>query len=362
MPLYLRPRPVPSPLSNRHANPYATVALPRPFVQIRAQRLTKAQLRELLVSSPHDATQWIKAAAQADIFPAQIVWGQLLLDGTRVARDPKAAFVWFERAAQSGDLDGQNMVGRCYEQGWGVEPNPKLATDFFELAAAAGHAWGQVNLAQMLMRGGNPADRSRCFELFRTAAEGGTSKVNLKAMNSLARFLEEGWTVPADPRGALYWYSRAAVLGDHWAQYNLSTILHAGGDFAGADVWLGRAVSGGDHGFRRRIAPLLLARSEIGLRRHGFEALKRIAGSGRPADVEAYTTAVREAAAAASKAEEPNRLFELPASDERPDARRRLQTSIGRCVVRYLAGRIEAISRHIARSSTSTSSRSKGTL
>jgi len=366
MPIHPQPRAVPERLSKkpakRPASPYASVALPRPLLQIRAQRLTQAQLRDLLVGNPHDATQWIKAAAEADIIPAQIVWGQLLLDGMRVARDPAAAFVWFERAAQSGDPDGQNMVGRCYEQGWGVEPDPKLATEFFELAAAAGHVWGQVNLGQMLMRGGNPADRPRSFELFRAAAEGGISKANLKAMNSLARFLEEGWAVPANPRGALYWYSRAAALGDHWAQYNLATILHARGDLAGADVLLERAVSGSDNGFRRRIAPLLLARGELALRRHGLEALRRVAASGSPADVQAYASALGDSSATPSDLEDARRPSELPATDGRPDSRSCPQASIGRGLVGYLGGRIAAMSRRIARLSNSTSSCSKGTL
>ncbi|WP_025034753.1 tetratricopeptide repeat protein [Bradyrhizobium sp. DOA9] len=324
--------------------------------------MTKAQLRELLVSNPHDATQWIKAAAEADISPAQIVWGQLLLDGTRIARDPAAAFVWFERAARSGDPDGQNMVGRCYEQGWGVEPNPKLATEFFELAAAAGHVWAQVNLAQMLMRGGNPADRPRSFELFRAAAEGGTSKANLKAMNSLARFLEEGWVVPADPERALHWYRRAAVLGDHWAQYNLATILLGGGDLSAADAWLERAVAGSDDGFRRRIAPLLLARSEPAIRRHGLEALKRVAASGRAADVVAYASAVGEAATTGSQREPAKRHSEQPATETHPAEPRYRLTSIGGRLVGILSCRFEAISRRIARPSNATSAYSEGAL
>ncbi|UWU66146.1 tetratricopeptide repeat protein [Bradyrhizobium sp. NC92] len=358
MPNDLLPTRIPKRISESLASPYASITLPRPVLQIRAQRLTKSQLRDLLVSNPHDATHWVGAAAEADIIPAQIVWGQLLLDGTRVARDPAAAFVWFERAAQSGDPDGQNMVGRCYERGWGVEPDPKLATSFFEAAAASGHVWGQVNLAQMLMRGGNPADRPRSFELFRAAAEGGTSKANLKAMNSLARFLEEGWVVPADPRGALYWYNRAAALGDHWAQYNLATILHAGGDAAGADVWLERAISASDSGFRRRIAPLLLVRSELALRRHGLEALKRMAASGNPADVQAYASAVHETAAASSDIDGARRRSMQPPGHGGADSRWGLPTSIVRCLVDYFAGRIEAISRRITKPSNATSSSS----
>ena len=349
-------------MSKNVASPYASLVFPQQVLQICPQRLTTEQLRDLLIRSPHDATRWIKAAAEADIGPAQIVWGQLLLDGTRVARDPAAAFVWFKRAAQSGDPDARNMVGRCYEQGWGVEPNPKLATEFFELAAAAGHVWAQVNLAQMLMRGGDPADRPRSFELFRAAAEGGTSKANLKAMNSLARFLEEGWVGPADPGRALHWYRRAVVLGDHWAQYNLATILLAGGDLSAADAWLERAVAGSDDGFRRRIAPLLLARSEPAIRRHGVEALRRVAASGRDADVLAYASVVGEAAATATKHEQAKRHSDQPATATHPTEPGYRPTSIGRRLVGILACRFEAISRRIARPSNATSSYSEGAL
>jgi TPR repeat protein len=194
------------------------------------------------------------------------------------------------------------------------------------------------------------------------AAEGGTSKAHLKAMNSLARFLEEGWAVPANPTGALYWYSRAAALGDHWAQYNLATILHARGDLAGADVWLKRAVSGSDNGFRRLIAPLLLARGELALRRHGLEALRRVAASGSPADVQAYASAVSDFAATPSDLEDARRLSEPAATDGRPASRSCPQASTGRGLVRYLAGRIAAISRRIAKPSNATSSCSKGAL
>lgn len=362
MPIYPRPTRRPERPNKRQFNPYTSVALPRPLVQIRAQRLTDAQLRDVLIRNPRDTIRWIKAAAEADICPAQIVWGQLLLDGTRVARNPAAAFAWFERAAQFGNSDGQNMVGRCYEQGWGVEPDPKLATKFFELAAAAGHVWGKVNLAQMLMRGGNPADRPRSFELFRTAAEGGTSKANLKAMNSLARFLEEGWVAPANPRGALHWYNRAAALGDHWAQYNLATILHSIGDPATADMWLERAVAGSDDGFRRRIAPLLLARSEPAMRRHGLEALRLITVSGRPVDLRAYAAAVGETAAASSDKANGGTRVERAATGVQQGAFRRLWTSISRCLASHFASRIEAMSLRIGKSSNATPSCSKGAL
>lgn len=341
---------------------YSSFSMPRPIVHIRAQHLNDDQLRDLLHRNRDDAVRWIRAAAEAGMAPAQIVWGQLLLNGNGIGRAPKAAFAWFERAAASGDPDGRNMVGRCYEQGWGVEPDSQLAMESFALAAKAGHVWAQVNLAQMLMRGGNPADRPRSFVLFRAAAEGGTSRANVKAMNSLARFLEEGWVGPADRKSAMCWYARAASLGDHWAQYNLAMILHGQGVIAEADLWLQRAVAGSDNGFRRRIAPLLLARSEPALRRNGIEALKRIADAGNPEDVSAYATALYRETAHFPGIDQARRPFETSAAKRQPDSTMRAHAPISGRLVRYLAAKFEIISRRLTRRAGSTSLFSKEAL
>lgn len=250
------------------------------------------------------------------------------------------------------------MLGRCYEQGWGAEPDLRLATEAFQMAADAGHGWAQVNLAHTLMRRGDPADRFRCFAIFRAAAEGGTSAANLKAMNSLARFLEEGWVLPADPKGALYWYSRAAVLGDHWAQYNLATILHNQGDVTAADAWLGRSIAGGDDGFRRRIAPLLVARDEIALRRRGLEALEHIAASGQREDLHAYGSALYEMATDPSDIEKAKRLLKLATPKERPIRRVRVSIAAWR-LPRALRQLIKPMSLHLAMPAKSKPSCSK---
>jgi len=283
-----------------------------------------------------DAVRWIETAAKVGMVPAQIVWGQLLLDGRGVPRDPAAAFGWFAKAADSGDIEAQNMVGRCYEQGWGVVANPRRATEYFAVAARAGHLWGQVNLAQMLMRAGKPADRAQCFALFGKVAEHGTGKARLKAMNSLARFLEEGWAGEPDPKRAAFWYLKAAKLGDHWAQYNLATILFAHGERKEAERWLTSAIAISDAGFRRRIAPLLLACAEPILRQHGLDALARCAESGTPEDLWAYGLALANGIAGPPDSEAAIRLFRLAASM----GHARAQARLGRDTTYRIRGRL----------------------
>ena len=265
----------------------------RTFLRIQQQKISKGALRDWLKRSPHKAEKWIAAAANCGLVPAQIVRGQLLLTGyASTAPDHFAAFSVFQAASESGDAEALNMLGRCYEQGWGTPIDAKRAIACFDTAAVKGHTWAQVNLAQMLMRSGNVDDRPRCFLLFKTAAEGGTLKANLKAMNSLARFYEEGWIAKTDPAAAAFWYSKAATLGDHWAQFNLATILFGQGDQRAAVLWLKRAIATSDNGFRRRIIPLLLARPEQALRECAFEALAYCADNGTPDDQYAYAEAL----------------------------------------------------------------------
>lgn len=300
----------PSSKASRETSPVASPWV----VRIRPKRVSADELRNMLARNPGDAARWIETAAKSGMIPAQIVWGQLLLDGRGVARDARAAFDWFQKAAAQGDAEARNMVGRCYEQGWGVAVDFKLATQSFEIAAESGHAWGQVNLAQMLMRAGNPADRARCFALFKAAAEGGTNKVNLKAMNSLARFLEEGWAGPRDLAGAAYWYMKAAKLGDHWAQFNVATILYRQGHSEAAGKLIRNAIAISDNGFRRRIAGLLLERSEQALRELGVAALAQCAKGNAPEDLYAYGMALDNGVAGPRDPRKAIRLFKAAAT------------------------------------------------
>ncbi|HIC2068365.1 TPA: tetratricopeptide repeat protein [Raoultella ornithinolytica] len=314
--------------------------LPPMILQLCTHRVTEEQLHALLVRSPGDASRWLQAAARAGLPAAQVVWGQLLLDGRRMARDPNAAFTWFDKAASAGDAEARNMVGRCYEQGWGVAPDPKRATENFEIAAQAGHVWGAVNLAQMLMRAGDPEDRPRCFALFKTAAESGTSKPHLKAMNSLARFLEEGWAGSTDLAGAMYWYQRAADLGDHWAKYNLATIQFRQGDQEAADQLLCSAIAISDNGFRRRIAAELLARPELALRQRGLDALARCAEGNAPDDLYAYGLALEEGIAGSCDRNKAEKLFTVAAAQGHEQAAMRIRSKSWFSVIRRLVGRV----------------------
>ncbi len=312
---------------NTAANPTRTrIAFERVTLDIE-------RLQARLARNPREAAQAIRHAAERGSVAAQLVLGQILLDGRGTARDPEAALTWFERAAESGDAEAWNMVGRCYEKGWGVPQDYRRAAGYFEEAIRRGHVWAKVNLAQILMRLGDPSGRPRAFDLFREAA----GKGNLKAVNSLARFLEEGWVVPADPAKAARLYRFAAERGDHWAQFNLATLMLAAGERDRAIALFSDAIRRSDPGFRRRIAPPLLERSDPELRMLGLDALARAAAAGEAEDQYRYALALDAGIAGAPNHCEARRWFRHAAAQGHADAAARCRRT---AAWRHVARRI----------------------
>jgi uncharacterized protein len=178
----------------------------------------------------------VRDAALRGVHQAQVLYGQMLLDGEYVERDARAAFFWFERAAQGGNLMAVNMVGRCLDQGWGITRNAILAEKWFRKAAERGLDWGMYNLATLLTlgEGGITQDKTEAFFWLRKAAELG----HVKSINLLGGFYEDGWVVRASRVTARDLYRQAAVGGDFRGQFNYARFLIQEGDLLGAMHWL----------------------------------------------------------------------------------------------------------------------------
>ena len=308
-------------------------AVPSLQVQLKRYSLDTERLQSRLARNPREAASAIRDAAERGADVAQLIFGQLLLDGRGVSRDLRGALTWFERAAEQGNVEGRNMVGRCHERGWGVPQDYRLAAGHFEQAIKRGHVWAKVNLAQVLMRLGDTAQRPRAYELFRQAAEQG----NLKAINSLARFLEEGWVVPADPVRAAALYRLAAERGDHWAKFNFATLLLVFGDRDRAMALFSDAIARSDAGFRRRAAPLLLTRPDPELRRLGLDALARAAAAGEADDQYRYALALEAGVVGPPARCEAHVWLRRAADQGHGDAGRRCRRSM---ILRRAAGRV----------------------
>lgn len=218
--------------------------------------LSHAQIAERL-ASPEERAQLIREGAEAGIGEAQAVYGQMLLDGAGVARDPRAGFGWFLKAAAQGHLMALNMVGRCYDLGWGTPVDKVRAAECFRVAANRGLDWGMYNYATSLTLGeGVAEDREAAFGWFLKAAAMG----NAKAMNYVGSFHEDGWVVDHDMAEAAHWYARAAEGGDFRGAFNHARMLIDAGRIAEARGWIARCFESATPAFQAKAACWLRAR------------------------------------------------------------------------------------------------------
>jgi TPR repeat protein len=183
------------------------------------------------------ALDLVRTAAECGVREAQAIYGQMLLDGKLVERNPTFALHWFERAAMGGDVMAINMVGRCLDQGWGVAASPHLAAPWFRKAAERGLDWGMYNLATLLTLGsGVPEDKHEALYWFGKASDLG----HAKSINLVGGFYEDGWVVEQDLVAATEWYRRAAIEGDFRGQFNYARMLIRDGQITYALSWLQR--------------------------------------------------------------------------------------------------------------------------
>lgn len=192
------------------------------------------------------------------------MWGQMLLDGTGVARDEHAAFASFMRAAAQGHAMALNMVGRCYDVGQGVGQDKARAAECFRAAAERGLAEAMYNYATSLALGeGVAEDKPAALTWLRRAADLGFAKAD----NFVGSFHEDGWACDRDLVAAARCYARAAVGGDFRGCFNHARMLILDGAIDAALPWIARAADLGHDRFRAQMRGWLAARPELELRR-----------------------------------------------------------------------------------------------
>ena len=211
--------------------------------------------RAVLAGPPEPAAAALHAAAQAGVAPAQLHYGQCLLDGRGVTANPAEALRWFHAAARAGEVAAINMVGRCLEQGWGTPADPAHAAPWYRAAAERGHDWGMYNLATLLTlgEGGVPRDKAEAFFWLRQAADLG----HAKSINLLGGFYEHGWIVRINRTTARELYRKAAIGGDFRGQFNYARFLLQEGDLLGALHWLRQVPSTATPGFIAKMQDFL---------------------------------------------------------------------------------------------------------
>ncbi|WP_264048558.1 tetratricopeptide repeat protein [Methylobacterium flocculans] len=226
-------------------------------------RHSEADWQRIFATQPDAAVAWIQLSARSGFKAAQLVLGQMHLDGQGVARDSALAYGWFMKAAALGSIEARNMVGRCHELGWGVPVDQAEALCHYRKAAAAGLAWGHYNAGCLLLYGtGLRRDHQQALSHFLAAA----SQEHAKAMGLLGRCHEEGWGVPVDQAAAATWYARAAEGGDCWGAFNLGLMQAETGASRDAAIWMERAVAAATPNCLAVIVKTLVSHSDPKLR------------------------------------------------------------------------------------------------
>jgi TPR repeat protein len=213
----------------------------------------------------HDTNslELVHAAAFRGVNEAQVIYGQMLLDGKVVKRNPTGALHWFERAARGGNVMAINMVGRCLDQGWGVAASPQLAAPWFLKAAERGLDWGMYNYATLLILGrGVPQERALGLYWLRKAVDLG----HAKSINILGGFYEDGWEVSKNRAEARECYRLAAVGGDFRGQFNFARLLAEEGETQRALFWLRQVPKTATPAFLAKMKNFLAASSMSALR------------------------------------------------------------------------------------------------
>jgi TPR repeat protein len=228
-----------------------------------------------LAGAPEERVAVIRTAAEGGVAEAQLVIGQMLLDGKDVPADPNQAFSWFNRAAKQHHILALNMVGRCYELGWGTPIDMTRAAECFRIAAEQGLPEGMYNYATRLTLGeGVGQDRAAALEWFRKASASGRSLIAAKSENYIGSFHEDGWVVERDREAASRHYRLAAEGGDFRGQFNLARLLAEEGDIDLALVWLARVGESATPAFVEKAAAWLRGSSDSRLRDDGLAALR----------------------------------------------------------------------------------------
>lgn len=229
--------------------------------QLRREEVVDvAGLQAMLEHSPGQAAQAILAAAGQGVVEAQLLLGQILLDGRGIEEDASVARRWFAIAAQGGSAMAHNMLGRCLEHGWGGEVSLAQAAMHYAHAADAGLDWGMYNLGNLLATGrGVPADQAQALACYEKAAQMG----HAKSMNLYGRYLEQGIATAVSPVRAVRWYRRSAEAGDFRGMFSLAMVLAERGEGGEASLWLDRARVEGNLPFLHSSVATLLAGGPI---------------------------------------------------------------------------------------------------
>lgn len=218
---------------------------------------------EWLHTDPRHVLPGLSLLAHDGDSQAQLLLGQLLINGVGTYRDPDRALHWFQEAARARLPMAINMVGRCHEYGLGTPVNYEEAAKWYHRAASFDCDWAIYNYAHLLASGrGVRKDRAAAFVWFRLAA----SRGHARAMHFLGQYYEYGWETPVDRATAFAWYQSSAEGGDFRGQCSHASVLAEEGRVTEAVHWLRLAMKTATPEYLRQLRQVLVESPQPELR------------------------------------------------------------------------------------------------
>lgn len=193
---------------------------------------------------PQKAFEFNLKRAEAGDSEAQFHVYEAFFDGIGVEEDLNKANAWLKASADGGHVNSQAIFGLQRV----LVHSDVSGIHYLEKASEAGHLHAMYELANIYLDGinGVTINKNRAIELYRRAAEAGSSK----AQNALGLCYTTGNGVPKDDDEAFSWYSVAADQGEKFAMRNLAICYQNGEGTAVnktlASYWFDKAAAQGD--------------------------------------------------------------------------------------------------------------------
>lgn len=219
-------------------------------------------LAEQVRSDPAGAMEKLRCQPLRADPQAQLLLGQLLINGVAGKVHAADAFYLFQLAASAGVPMAMNMAGRCHEYGLGTPENQFKAAAWYRQAADNDCDWGIYNYAHMLSQGrGVAQDRAAAFRWFLRAANMG----HARSMHFLGEFHENGWETPVSKIAAAAWYERSAAGGDFRGQCSYASVLYEAGRVDDACALLQLASASATPVFRDHLMAVLASSDSVAI-------------------------------------------------------------------------------------------------
>lgn len=197
--------------------------------------------------NPAEARKWYEKASDLNYSPATNTLAGAWLKGYGGRKDARTALSLYKKAGEEGYVAAQYNAGRMYYLGAeGVPQDLKAAGAWFVTAARSGHTGALYAVARMLDLGeGVKADPAKALVYYKAAA----LKANPAAQNAVATYFYRGDVVAQDLGMARKWFDVAAKKGEPDAMFNLAAMYLRGEggdkDLSSAYVWLALSKQAG---------------------------------------------------------------------------------------------------------------------